>query len=113
MSFFGKSQKTAQQKAQWAKTRLMIRGAALIYLIVFIIIPMINPETEDIDTMAPAIRYAIITFFVIACAALVVVTIKDYIKGKEKGLFDPESYEDDKAESNKDKTSEKDSGDKE
>ena len=98
MSFFGKGQKTAQQKAQWAKTRLMLRGAALVYLVVFIVIPMINPETEDIDSMSPMVRYAIIAFFILACGGLAVATIMDYIKGQQKGLFSPEAYEDDKPE---------------
>jgi len=94
MSFFGKGNKTPQQKAQWAKTRLMLRGAALVYLVVFIIVPMINPETDDIDAMNPMLRYAIIAFFIIASGGLLIVTVLDYIKAKNKGLFEPETYKD-------------------
>jgi len=96
MSFFGKKGKTAEQKAQWAKTRLMLRGAALVYLVVFIVIPLMNPETEDIDAMNPTTRYIIVAFFIIACGTLLFVTVKDYFQGKKAGLFSPEAYEDDK-----------------
>ena len=96
MSFFGKKGKTAEQKAQWAKTRLMLRGAALVYLVVFIVIPLMNPETEDIDAMNPTTRYIIVAFFLIACGGLLFVTLKDYLHAKKAGLFSPEAYEDDK-----------------
>jgi len=97
MSFFNKGGKTAEQKAQWAKTRLMLRGAVLVYLIFFIVIPMMNPETEDIDQISPAVRYAMVTFFVAACGGLSYITIKDYLNGKKEGRFSPEYYKDDNA----------------
>ena len=95
MSFFGKKGKTAEQKAQWAKTRLMLRGAVLVYLVFFIIVPLMNPETEDIDAMNPVTRYVIVACFIIACGGLLAVTVKDYFQGKKSGLFTPEAYEDD------------------
>jgi len=95
MSLFGNRPRSAQQKAQWAKTRLVLRGAALAYLVVFIIIPMINPKPEDIDAMNPIVRYAIIAFFIIACGGLIIVTIRDYFRSQKNGLFSPEAYEDD------------------
>ena len=95
MSFFNRKGKSAEQKAQWAKTRLMLRGAVLVYLVFFIIVPLMNPETEDIDAMNPVTRYVIVAFFIIACGGLLAVTVKDYFQGKKSGLFDPETYEDD------------------
>jgi len=96
MSFFNRKGKSAEQKAQWAKTRLMLRGAVLVYLVFFIIVPLMNPETEDIDAMNPVTRYVIVAFFIIACGGLLAVTVKDYFQGKKSGLFTPEAYEDDK-----------------
>jgi len=98
MTFFNKKGKTAEQKAQWAKTRLMLRGAVLIYLVIFIIVPLMNPGAEDIDAINPVTRYIMAGFFIIACGGLLAVTVKDYFQGKKTGLFTPEAYTDDSME---------------
>jgi len=95
MSFFKSKPRTAAQKAQQVKSRLMVRGAALAYLIFFIIIPMFRLEPEEAEAMNPTLRYGILAFFILASAALVVLTLLDFIRGRKNGIFSPESYEDD------------------
>ena len=95
MSFFGKKPKTAQQKAQMAKTRIILRGAALVFLVFYVIVPMINPEIEDVEGMHPALRYGILVFFIAATAALAVVTVLDYFRDKKAGRFEADAYTDD------------------
>jgi len=96
MSFFGKKPKTAQQKAQMAKTRIMLRGVALIYIVFFIIVPMIQADSGDMD---PLLRYAIIAFFIIASGVLAVLTALEYIRGNKAGRYKEEGYTDDEDES--------------
>ena len=96
MSFFGKKPKTAQQKAQMAKTRIMLRGAALFYVVFFIIVPMIRADSGDMD---PVLRYAIIAFFIIACGVLIVLTVMEYMRGQKAGHYNEEGYTDDEDES--------------
>ena len=95
MSFFNKGPRTAAQKAQWAKTGFMLRAIALGYLIFFIVIPMINPEPEDVEGINPTLRYIIVAFFIVACTVLSVLSIRDYLRMKKNGLFTPGGYEDD------------------
>ena len=95
MSFFGKKPRTAQQKAQWAKTRVMFRGIALLYLVFYIIVPMLNPDVEDVESMHPALRYGILVFFIVVCTFLIITTIVEYYRSNKAGLYKPEAYTDD------------------
>ena len=95
MSFFGRKPKTAQQKAQMAKTRILLRGLALGFLIYYVIIPMFNPSIEDVEAMHPALRYGILAFFIIASAGLTITTILEYIRNKKAGLYEADAYTDD------------------
>ena len=95
MSLFSSRPKTAHQKAQWAKTRIVLRVIALLYVVFYVIIPMLDPDIEDVEAIHPALRYGILAFFILACAALIVGTIIEYVKGNKSGKFKAESYTDD------------------
>jgi len=95
MSFFGKKPKSAQQKAQMAKTRIMLRGVALVFLIFYVILPMIDADVEDVESMHPMLRYGILAFFIIACIWLVIATVLEYVRNKKAGLYTADGYEDD------------------
>ena len=95
MSLFRKRPKTAQQKAQMAKSRIMIRALAIAFLVWYVIIPFINMGPEDIEEVGAVLRYVVIVFFILACVAVAALTIHDYIKDKKAGKFDPASYTDD------------------
>ena len=95
MSFFGKRPKTAQQKAQMAKTRIMLRAVALGFLVFYVIIPMIDPDIEDVEGMHPMLRYGILAFFIIACLGLAILTIQEFVRSRKAGLYDAAAYKDD------------------
>jgi len=95
MSLFGKKPRTAQQKAHWAKSRIMLRSLALGYVVFFIIIPMINPDIEDAEAMHPTLRYVLLAVLIIFCGALIVGTVLEYIRSRKAGLYEPEAYQDD------------------
>jgi len=95
MSLFGNRPRTAQQKAQWAKTRIMIRGAALVYIVFYVVLPMIRADVEEADAINPTLRIAIIVFFIVVCIALSIGTILEYIRNNKAGLYKAEAYTDD------------------
>ena len=95
MSLFGNKPRTAQQKAQWAKTRIMIRAAALLYVVFYIVIPMIRNEVEEADAINPTLRIVIIVLFVVVCTALIIGTVVEYIRNNKAGLYKAEAYTDD------------------
>ena len=104
MALFGNKPKTAHQKAQRAKTRIMLRAIALLYVIFYIIIPMIDNRTEEFEAVHPAFRYGVLAFFIIVCVYLSVTTILEYIRNNKAGLYKAEAYTDDEeeADGNKD-----------
>jgi len=95
MVLFGNKPQTAQQKAQRAKTSLMIRAVALFYIIVFVIVPLINAGPEDAEGIDPTLRYATIAFFIIATAAITVTSVLEYIRNNKAGRYKAEAYTDD------------------
>ena len=95
MSFFGKKPRTAQQKAQMAKTNIMLRTVAIGYLVFFIIWPLINADPEEVGAMSPVVRWIVIAFFVIASTGLGISTALEYIRGKKSGRYSPEGHTDD------------------
>jgi len=95
MSFFGKKSRTAQQKAQWAKTSLLIRVVALGYIIFYVIVPLFQQPAEDAEAMNPAVRYSIAGAFIIATAYLTVQTIITHIRNQKGGLYNADAYKDD------------------
>jgi len=95
MSFFGKKPRTAQQKAQMAKTNIMLRSVALGYLVFFIIWPLINADPEEMGSMNPAVRWGVIAFFVIACTWLGISTALEYVRNKKAGKYSAEGHTDD------------------
>ena len=95
MAFFKEKPKTAQQKAQRAKTSLMIRGVAIFYLIFFVIVPLIDSDPEDAASFSPVLRYAIIAFFIIVTAVIGVFTVLEYIRNNKAGRYKAEAYKDD------------------
>jgi len=95
MALFGKKPRTAQQKAQWAKTRIMIRAAALIYIVVYILVPLINPSPEDVESINPVLRWAIVAAFAIATVAIGIQTTLEFIRNNKAGNYKAEAYTDD------------------
>ena len=95
MSFFGKKPRTAQQKAQSAKTRILLRSIALGYVIFYIVIPMMSPDFEEAESMHPALRYGVLAFFIVVCTALVIGTVLEFIRNRKAGLYNADAYEDD------------------
>ena len=95
MALFKDKPKTAQQKAQRAKTSLMIRGVALFYLVFFVIVPLIDSEPEDAASFNPVLRYAIIAFFIIVTAVIAIFTVLEYIRNNKAGRYKAEAYKDD------------------
>lgn len=95
MSIFSNKPRTAAQKAQGEKTRLIFRAAILVLLVFYLVLPLIRAYFDGEDYLPTGWQIAIIIFFVIAIGALSAVTINDYIKGKKSGRFDPEFYKDD------------------
>ena len=94
MSIFGNKPRTAQQKAQSAKMRLMIRLVACLYLVFYIIIPMLRDAPDD-DSMPLVWRVIIITFFIISVGVVAGISLKEYLIKRKTGGFKPEAYEDD------------------
>ena len=79
-----------------AKTNLVLRSVALLYLVFFIIVPMINPEEiDEAESMHPTLRYAIAAGFIIVTAALGISMIREYFRNKKAGRYSPEGYKDD------------------
>jgi len=95
MSLFGNKPRTAQQKAQWAKTSIMLRAAALFYVVFFVIVPMLTPSVEEAEQMDPVLRYVILAFFIIACGYLTIVSILEYYRNSKSGRYNAEAYTDD------------------
>ena len=95
MSLFGNKPRTAQQKAQWAKTSIMLRAAALFYVVFFVIVPMLTPSVEEAEQMDPVLRYVILAFFIIACGYLTIVSILEYYRNSKSGRYNADAYTDD------------------
>jgi len=95
MAFFKDKPRTAHQKAQRAKTSLMIRAVALFYLIFFVIVPLVDTEPEEAASLNPVVRYAIIAFFIIVTVAIGVFTVLEYIRNNKAGRYKAEAYKDD------------------
>jgi len=95
MAVFGNKPKTAQQKAQWAKTSITLRTVALLYVVFYVIIPMINPEAEEIDSMSPLVRYGVLAFFILVSGYLIISTIMEFIRNNNAGRYRAEAYTDD------------------
>jgi len=111
MALFKDKPKTAQQKAQRAKTSLMIRAVALFYLIFFVIVPLIDAEPEDTEGFNPVLRYAIIAFFIIVTAVIGIFTILEYIRNNKAGRYKAEAYKDDEGVEGATENAEEDSAD--
>jgi hypothetical protein len=95
MAVFQRKPKTAGQKAQWEKTRLIVRGAVLVFVFVYIIVPLLGTVPEDESSMSPTVRYIIVAVFTVAVAVLTVITILEYFRYKKSGLYDAAAYKDD------------------
>jgi flagellar biosynthesis/type III secretory pathway M-ring protein FliF/YscJ len=95
MALFGNKPKTAQQKSQWAKSRLILRGACLVFIVFYVIFPLMNPAPEDADAMNPTLRYIIVAVFIVIVAAFTVLTVLEYFRYKKAGLYEAEGYKDD------------------
>ena len=95
MSFFKPRPRTAQQKAQTAKTRLMFRGVAIIFIVFYVIVPMLNSESELAQEVSATVRYLTAAGFSLAVIGLGTVTVLEYFKSKKAGLFDAKAYTDD------------------
>ena len=113
MALFKDKPKTAQQKAQRAKTSLMIRAVALFYLIFFVIVPLIDAAPEDTENLNPVLRYAIIAFFIIVTAVIGIFTILEYIRNNKAGRYKAEAYKDDEGVEGATENAEEDSADDE
>ena len=94
MPIFKKRPKTAQQKAQGAQMRILVRVLCCAYIIFYVIIPLIR-DVPDESSMSPTIRTIIIAAFIIITAAIIVVTIFEVIRNWKAGLYKATAYTDD------------------
>ena len=113
MAFFKDKPRTAHQKAQRAKTSLMIRAVALFYLVFFVIVPLIDNEPEDAASFSPVLRFAIIAFFIIVTAVIAIFTVLEYIRNNKAGRYKAEAYEDDEGVEGVEESAEEDSAEDE
>ncbi|MCL2248188.1 MAG: hypothetical protein FWC13_02845 [Oscillospiraceae bacterium] len=95
MNFFKQGPRTAGQKAQAAKTRLTFRAIALGFIVFFVIMPMLDPNSELAEDTSPTVLYLTAAGFSLAVIAIGIVTAREYFKSKKDGLFDAEAYTDD------------------
>jgi len=108
MGFFGKKSRTAHQKAQWEKTRLMLRIVAVFFVVFYVIVPFFNMTPDEIEEVGPIFRYIVIVGFIIACVGISVLTLFEYMKNKKAGKYDASAYTDD--EGNTDNSDNSESG---
>ena len=94
MSFFSNKPRTAQQKAQGAKMRMMIRLVAIGYLVFYIIVPMIRDAPDD-DSIPMFWRIVIIVFFIAAVSVIGVISAVEFITKQKTGGYKADAYEDD------------------
>ena len=113
MALFKDKPRTAQQKAQRAKTSLMIRAVALFYLVFFVIVPLFETDPEEAASFNPVLRYAIIAFFIIVTAIITVFTVLEYIRNNKAGRYKAEAYKDDEGVEGATEIAEEDSSDEE
>ena len=95
MALFGNKPKSAQQKAQWAKTRILLRAVCLVYLIFYVIVPLIRTPQDGEEAIDPVLRIIIIAVFVIVTGVFSVLTILEYLRNRKEGRYEAGAYEDD------------------
>jgi len=95
MALFGNKPKSAQQKAQWAKTRLLLRTVCLVYLVFYVIVPLIRTPAEGEEALDPVLRYIIIAVFIIVTGVFSALTGLEYYRNRKAGLYNADAYEDD------------------
>ena len=91
MSFFGKRPKSAQQKAQRAQFRALAQVLCCIYLIFYVIIPMVESLPDD-DGVSPTLKMILIVVFSIATVLLMFLTVRDFIVNIKTGKYKAEAY---------------------
>ena len=94
MSLFKKRPKTAQQKAQRAQMRIVLRVFCCAYMVFYIIIPLLREAPEE-DNMNPTLRFVIVAAFIAFTAVILVISVIDFYRSWKAGLFKAEAYEDD------------------
>ena len=95
MGLFGNKKRTAQQKANMAKSRIMLRAVAIGFIVFYVIVPILNPADEDAYALDPVVRYITGAAFIVAAIVITVLTVLEYIRGKKTGRYDAKGYEDD------------------
>ena len=94
MPFLKKKPKTAQQKAQSAQMRILLRLACCAYIIFYVIIPLIRDAPEP-DSMDPTLKTVVIVAFSAITAAIIVFTIIEFVRNWKAGFYKAAAYTDD------------------
>ena len=97
MALFKKRPQTAQQKAQKAQMRIVVRLACCAYIIFYVILPLIR-EPSDEGGMNPTLKIIIIAAFIAITAVVIVVTVLEVVRNWKAGLYKASSYTDDEDE---------------
>ena len=98
MALFKKRPQSAQQKAQRAQIRVAVRLACCIYIVFYVIIPLIREPYEG-GGMSPTMRIIVITAFSVITAAIMVATVIEVVRNWKAGLYKASSYTDDEGDS--------------
>jgi len=98
MAFFKKRPKTAQQKAQGAQMRILIRFLCCAYIIFYVIIPLMRDVPDGDSSMSPTFRLTVVAVFIAVTAAIIVFTIVEVIRNWKAGLYKATAYTDDESE---------------
>ena len=69
--------------------------ACCVYLVFYVIIPLIRTSSDENDTMNPALKSAIIAVFIAVTATFFVVTIIEVVRNWKAGNFKATAYTDD------------------
>lgn len=94
MPFFKQRPRTAQQKAQRTQMRIIVRLACCVYLVFYVIVPMLKPQAEE-NTMNPVLRISIVAAFIAAVILIGVLTVREVIINWKAGLYKAAAYKDD------------------
>jgi hypothetical protein len=87
--------RTSAEKARRSQMNIFVRLCGCAYLI-YIITELIREKPEG---LSDGLRYTIVAVFILLAAAIVVVTLVDFIRSLKMGAYKASSYTDDSDES--------------